>query len=124
MSDENFGSVTLSEIGPVALIVFSRPPSNFFDFEVIRDLATAFEAVDVRPHLRASVLASEGKTFCAGADLRAGDPNSTAVYPEALRIYAVRKPIVAAIQGAAIGGGMGWRWRPIFASSRPKAGFP
>ena len=111
MTIEQFGCVTLTEKDAVALLVFSRPPNNYFDAEMLGDIAAALETVDERPHLRANVLASEGKAFCAGALLNSDDddPSSiySAIYKEALRIYRVRKPIVTAIQGPAIGGGLG-----------------
>lgn len=111
MAEEQFGCVTLTEHDAVALLVFSRPEENYFDAEMLGDIATALEAVDARPHIRASVLASDGKVFCAGALLNSDDedPSSiyAAIYRQALRIYAAKKPIVAAIQGSAVGGGLG-----------------
>lgn len=110
MTAETFGDVILTHRGAVAEIVFSRPPNNFFDFNLIRDIATALETVDRTPQLRAVLLASEGKAFCAGASFSGEEGGSThpaVLYQEALRIFATRKPIVAAVQGAAIGGGMG-----------------
>lgn len=110
MSVQTFGDVTLTRRDAVAKVVFSRPPNNFFDLALIRDIATALETIDQAPELRAVVLASEGKSFCAGASFSGGEGGSSdpgVLYKEALRIFATRKPIVAAVQGAAIGGGMG-----------------
>jgi enoyl-CoA hydratase/carnithine racemase len=110
MTVESFGDVTLTRHDAVAEVVFSRPPNNFFDLTLIRDIATALETIDRSPDLRAVVLASEGKAFCAGASFSGGEGGSAdpgVLYREALRIFATRKPIVAAVQGAAIGGGMG-----------------
>ena len=88
-----------------------RPPSNFFDAVLISDIATALEELDTEPLCRAIVLASEGKNFCAGAALGDNQPEASQpgrhLYDEALRLFAARKPTVAAVQGAAIGGGMG-----------------
>src|SRR5439155_186286 len=65
--------------------------------------------------VRALVLCAQGKSFCAGADF-ANRPATGAssdggsgkhLYKEATRIFRTRKPIVAAVQGAAIGGGLG-----------------
>jgi enoyl-CoA hydratase/carnithine racemase len=103
--------VVRSSAGAVAIIEIRRPPHNFFDLTLVRDLADAFEAVDAAPELRAIVLASEGKSFCAGADFSGNEgadgSDPMQLYREALRLFATRKPIVAAIQGAAIGGGLG-----------------
>jgi enoyl-CoA hydratase/carnithine racemase len=110
MSAETFGDVTLTRRDAVAEVVFSRPPNNYFDLDLIRDIASALETVDRTPELRAVVLASDGKAFCAGASFSGGEGGSSdpgVLYREALRIFATRKPIVAAVQGAAIGGGMG-----------------
>jgi enoyl-CoA hydratase/carnithine racemase len=104
-----FGSTTrLEERGPVGLVVFSNEPGNVLDAPLVGDLAAALAEVDGRPHLRASVLAADGKNFCSGASLgNDGEFDPEPIYRSALRIFAVRKPIVAAVQGAAIGGGLG-----------------
>jgi enoyl-CoA hydratase/carnithine racemase len=70
---------------------------------------------------------SEGRNFCAGADLHAGSEEPTQLYAQAERIFALRKPIVAAVQGAAIGGGLGLAlaadFRVVAPSSRLAANF-
>src|SRR5687767_5531087 len=99
----------------VATVTFSRPPSNFFDLDLVSGLADAFEALDTEPSCRAIVLRSEGKHFCAGAQLGATEEDliSTAtgpqnpLYEQAVRLAACTVPVVAAVQGAAIGGGLG-----------------
>lgn len=105
----------------VATVEIRRPPHNFFDMALIRQLAASYEALDADPACRAIVLCSEGKNFCAGA--RFGDGAGIGedgsvegslnrlgidhLYKEAVRVFRCRKPVVAAIQGAAIGGGLG-----------------
>lgn len=99
----------------VALVEICRPPNNFFDADLINEVADAVSALAARQKIRAVVLASEGKHFCAGADFTgtsgAGevDPNegARALYAAALRLFQSALPIVAAVQGAAIGGGLG-----------------
>ena len=109
--NQTFGDVTVNAgEDRVAVVEIHRPPNNFFDVELIRSLAAAYEAVDGRPECRAIVLCSEGRHFCAGVDFTA--PPSTAVrtatlYEEAGRLFRTGTPVVAAIQGAAIGGGLG-----------------
>lgn len=105
----------------VATVEIRRPPHNFFDFRLIRQLADTYEALDADPDCRAILLCSEGKSFCAGANFGDGSKvqadgsvegslNRVGVdhlYVEAVRVFAARTPVVAAIQGAAIGGGLG-----------------
>jgi enoyl-CoA hydratase/carnithine racemase len=108
--------ISISVAGHVATVVFDRPPQNFFDNALINAIADALEALDRDPNCRAIVLASEGKVFCAGADLANRPTTGTAseaegaakhLYKEATRLFRIKKPIVAAIQGAAVGGGLG-----------------
>src|SRR2546421_118772 len=72
-------------------------------------LAAAFEALDPDRACRAILLCSEGRHFCAGADFSgAGGPVAGGhVYDQAIRLFAARTPVVAAVQGAAVGGGLG-----------------
>jgi enoyl-CoA hydratase/carnithine racemase len=94
--------------GHVAVIEVRRGPHNFFDEESLRSLGGALIDVDAVDTVRAVVLASEGRSFCAGADLRGIDAHGLRrVYREASLLFATRKPIVAAVQGAAVGGGLG-----------------
>ena len=98
----------------VALLVFKNSPNNFATVGLLRLIADALEKLDADAQVRAIVLASEGKPFCAGADLvspngfgaQGGDPLRE-FYDQALRIFSSRKPIIAAVQGAAIGAGLG-----------------
>ncbi len=102
--------------GHVATVEIRRPPNNFFDRPLIAEIAATFESFDGDPQCRAIVLAAEGKAFCAGADFSnrpdtgtgaegAGDGKH--LYKEATRLFRTRKPIVAAVHGAAVGGGLG-----------------
>ncbi|MDX1433031.1 MAG: enoyl-CoA hydratase/isomerase family protein, partial [Gammaproteobacteria bacterium] len=99
----------------VATVTIHRPPNNFFDFDLIRAIANAYEALDGDDACRAIVLCSEGKHFCAGANFQAReswgherlDDQASQLYVEAVRLFRARKPVVAAVQGAAVGGGLG-----------------
>ena len=92
----------------VAVVKFSRPPNNFFDAELIRQLADAYERLDADPAARAIVLCSEGKHFCAGANFGDENPASSgALYEHAVRLFGAQTPVVAAVHGAAVGGGLG-----------------
>ena len=98
----------------VAQLIFHRPPANHVSVELVADIADALLAFDKDPAVRATVLASEGKPFCAGADLAsptgiggAGMGGVSELYDQAVRLFSVEKPIVAAVQGAAVGAGLG-----------------
>ncbi len=114
---DRYGDVAIRGEGHVAIAEIQRPPHNFFDIALIEALADALEALDARDDCRAVVLAARGRAFCAGADFQAdtgqalfGDgPAAGAgeLYRHALRLFRTRKPIVAAVQGPAVGGGLG-----------------
>ena len=80
--------------------------------------------VDENPDVRAVVLCAEGRHFCAGADLRNVDSHGLRrVYRKAFALFSARKPIVAAVQGAAIGGGAGLALAADFRVATPKSRF-
>jgi len=113
-TENNDLTVTLDD-HHVATVEIHRPPHNFFDFDLIRAIADAYEALDEDDNCRAIVLCSEGKNFCAGADFSSRETWSNdkitqtagALYIEAARVFSTRKPVIAAVQGAAVGGGLG-----------------
>ena len=111
----------------VALAEMRRPPNNFFDRPLIENLCDAFEALDDDGACRAIVLAAAGKHFCAGANFADRDPtkddSGRHLYDEAVRLFETRLPVVAAIQGAAIGGGLGLALMPDFRIATPGARF-
>jgi 2-(1,2-epoxy-1,2-dihydrophenyl)acetyl-CoA isomerase len=117
----------------VATAEVRRPPNNFFDLEMIDSLCEAFEALDASAGCRAIVLCAEGKHFCAGAnfgsrtpigaDPRPSDGPPRHLYDAAVRLFRTRTPIVAAVQGAAIGGGLGLSLMTDFRVAAPEARF-
>jgi len=125
--NETFGDVTVSTGNDhVAVVEIHRPPNNFFDVELIRSLAAAYEAIDGRPECRAILLCSEGRHFCAGVDFttRPSSVVATAtLYEEAVRLFRAETPVVAAVQGAAIGGGLGLACSADFRVACPEARF-
>src|SRR5262245_12764320 len=127
MTNERFGDVSVTTGDDfVATIELHRPPNNFFDIALIRSLAEAYEAVDGRPECRASVLCSEGRHFCAGVDFMRPSPQvvgPASLYGEAGRLFRTQTPVVAAIQGAAIGGGLGLACSADFRVACPESRF-
>ncbi len=131
LKNETFGDVTVS-VGEdhVAEVEIHRPPDNYFDVALIRSLAQAYEAVDGDPSARAIVLCAEGKHFCAGADLsgtsnaqRLESGQTVSLYREAVRLFSAETPVVAAVQGAAVGGGLGLACSADFRVSCAEARF-
>jgi len=109
---EPTAAVTLTHHGWVAQLDLCRPPHNHLDVEFLVRLADRLDALNTDDSCRAIVLSSSAKAFCAGADfggVRSGgepfDPGP--FYVQAMRLFRSRKPIVAAVQGAAIGAGLG-----------------
>ncbi len=131
MANNRYGDATVTLDGHVAWVEIHRPPHNFFDYQLIGDLADAFEALDREDGCRALVLASEGKSFCAGADFSPSSPEGSElesdragrVYTQAIRLFGTRKPIVAAVQGAAVGGGLGLALAADFRVVTPESRF-
>ena len=106
--------IQVSRENHVAIVEICRPPHNFFDLEMVKSIADAFEALEADATCRSIVLCSQGTAFCAGANF--GDPKREAadsprrvnpLYFEAIRMFSCAKPVVTAVHGAAVGGGLG-----------------
>jgi enoyl-CoA hydratase/carnithine racemase len=130
------GDIGIEKSGHVALVEIRRPPSNFFDIPLIKEIAGAFESFDDDIHIRAVVLAAQGKAFCAGANFGDGStldaqgrrpnepgPGVAPLYVEGNRLFRTKKPIIAAVHGAAVGGGLGLAMVADFRVTCPEARF-
>jgi methylglutaconyl-CoA hydratase len=129
--------------GGVATIWMNRPDvHNAFNAQLIADLTTACIELDADDAVRAMVLAGRGKSFSAGADLNwmkaAGEASEAENFADAMKLAGMlrtlaemKKPTIARVHGAALGGGMGLASacdiciasdRAVFATSEVKFG--
>lgn len=102
--------------GMVALVTLDRPPVNALDRKTRYELVSVFDEISQRDDIRAAVLTGAGKMFCAGADLKdRPDPEKPGDFLEHNRvtretgnsIRECRKPVIAAVNGPALGAGLG-----------------
>ncbi|HEX5367082.1 MAG TPA: enoyl-CoA hydratase/isomerase family protein [Acidimicrobiales bacterium] len=100
--------------GHVLVVELQRPPHNYFSLAMVEAVADAFDEGAGDTDLRCGLLVAQGRSFCAGADFSgAGDSDldgldsTERLYASAARLCAVELPWVAAVHGAAIGGGLG-----------------
>ena len=102
--------------GFVAVVTLDHPPVNAHNRQMLDEIAATFDALSDREDVRAVVLTGQGKVFCAGVDLKArtqaepkpGDhwQGSRASREAYHSIMECQKPIIAAINGPALGGGL------------------
>ncbi len=110
----------------VAVVELTNPPNNFFSMDQIGGVADALAVLDGDDRCRSVLLCADGKHFCAGADFASSDGRTYSteeLYSAAARIIGNDKPVVAAIQGAAIGGGLGLALTADFRYAAPEARF-
>ena len=130
--------INVSLADHVATVEIDRPPHNFFDRDLIAQIADAYGELDENADCRAIVLAANGKSFCAGANFGSGQSDDSGnrefteegfrnttglLYREGVRLFGAKKPVVAAVQGAAIGGGLGLALTADFRVAAPEARF-
>ena len=100
--------VRIEPRGRIALILINNPPVNAASHAVRKGLSEAVEKIGADPAFDAGVIAGEGATFVAGADIREFDkpPQAPHLPDVLLAIERAAKPLVAAIHGSALGGGL------------------
>lgn len=108
--------IRLTVDSAVAEVVLDRPARlNTLDEAALRALHDVFERLAERPEVRAVLLRGEGRAFCAGRDISGVDPRADdaegfladLVHPVLAAVRGVPVPVVAAVQGAALGIGLG-----------------
>jgi enoyl-CoA hydratase/carnithine racemase len=111
--------------GHVATLEINRPPNNYFDVGLIAQMADTLERL-AATDCRAVVIQGTGRHFCAGADFSSGGPSrpdGPTLYEVAIRLFEQPLPLIAAVQGAAIGGGFGLALAADFRIAIPQARF-
>ena len=126
--------VDLAIDGPTATITLNRPEArNALSLALINELHRVLNQLEQNPDVRVLLIKGEGKSFCAGMDLKGvmQDPQAMAAMLHGLarafeRIRRLSMPSVAVVQGAAVGGGCGLMIVCDFAISHPdaKIGYP
>lgn len=119
---ESYTQILLDVADGVATITLNRPEQlNAFTNTMMRELIEAFDVCDANDEVRAVIVTGAGRGFCAGADLSSGgstfakggsDVTTSSSVPRdggglvALRIFESTKPVIGAINGAAVGVGV------------------
>ena len=107
--------IKISNENKVAHITLNRPPANAVASDVLRELSEAFTQFEDDPNTKVILISGEGRFFSAGADIKEFTTVSTEEgfadlgrYGQELfdKMEAFSKPIIAAIHGAALGGGL------------------
>jgi enoyl-CoA hydratase/carnithine racemase len=113
-NDDQRPGLRITREDHVVVIELDNPPHNFLDMNQLTALVEVVEGLDEDDSCRAVVLGSVVQSFCAGADLvSAGDPGPVIrdkagqIYRKGLRLFSAAKPVVGAIAGPAVGGGLG-----------------
>jgi enoyl-CoA hydratase/carnithine racemase len=107
----NFKAIRCDVANGIATLTLCRPEKlNAFTVEMMNELLQAFDLIDADDAVRAVIVTGEGRAFCAGADLSAGAATFHAADGArdgggrlTLRIFRCLKPVIAAINGAAVG---------------------
>ena len=104
--------VQFTQSGNIGVITINNPPVNALSPGVPEGISESIDQLQKDDRLKAAVLIGGGSTFIAGADIKelakmaSGKPRGAGLLPLLSRIEDCRKPVVAALHGTALGGGM------------------
>ncbi|WP_336083685.1 3-hydroxyacyl-CoA dehydrogenase NAD-binding domain-containing protein [Thalassospira sp. CH_XMU1448-2] len=101
-------TVTLTREGHIGVIMINNPPINATSHSVREGIVDALDQIDADPVINVAILICAGKTFIAGADVSEfGQPPKAPILPNVIKcLEASTKPVIAAIHGHALGGGL------------------
>ena len=128
-----YDTITFEHSDRIALVTMNRPDSlNALNQEVMAEVADVFARIDRDKDIAVSVLTGEGRAFAAGADIKEMGPQTfsdvylTDMFAGWDRFAACRKPVIAAVNGFALGGGceLAMMCDMIIASEKAKLGQP
>lgn len=129
----DYKTITVEQKGRVAVVTLNRPDAlNALNAEVMQEVVHCFAAIDRNKDIAVSILTGAGRAFAAGADIKEMQPQSFSdMYAEDYfagwdRFAASRKPVIAAVNGFALGGGceLAMMCDLIIASDKAKFGQP
>jgi len=117
--------------GHVGVVELDAPPHNYFSLNMLKAINACLENFENDQKVRSVILCANGRSFCAGADLNSGESKQkrrhkseiNPLYQEAYKLFVFPKPIVAALEGSAIGGGLGLALTADFRVSCKEAKF-
>jgi len=97
--------------GALATLVLDKPPLNVLNVDMLQELTAAVGDIDGDPEVAALMITGEGKAFCAGVDVADHtadrvDRMISVLHDLFVRLMSLQIPVVAAVNGAALGGGL------------------
>lgn len=110
LNEQHFNYITVTKQDGVARLVFNRPPLNVLNIEMLREINSALAQIASDASVKALVLTGEGKAFSAGVDVGEHLPELAEEMLSTFHrtvdlLLSVEAPVVAGVNGAALGGG-------------------
>ncbi len=124
------GTISIAQQDHVFTLCFAQGSHNHVSLDLMARIADQLEELDANDQCRCIIIRSEGKVFCAGADIKTDgqsdllpDGEANPLYRHAVRMFDIKKPLIAVVQGAAVGAGLGIALACDFRVAGPKARF-